>query len=492
MNNLKCVDYYSFVAVVLSVIIGVINYESGLGLPEEIIDAIVIFAIVIAVVVLGFIEEYRSEKSLAALKKMAALTATVIRDNTEMEIPSREIVPGDIVILNTGDKIPADLRLVEAFNLSTLEAPLTGESTPVEKITSPIQASETAIGDRINMAFSGTTVTYGRGKGIATGTGMQTEFGKIASMLQELDEEMTPLQENLAKVGKWIAFGCLGIVAVIVALQLILTRQHSILEMFITGREPGEGRSRLCRPSWLFLFPSVFKNGETPCPRAPSGHTVETLGSTSVIFSDKTGTLTQDKMTVRKIYADGSVIDISGTGYEPKGEFRFESKPQDISLNTAVQMLVRASALCNDTSLVAPDSSSTSSEGTWGIKGDPTEGALVVLSAKAGLSKEDANKRFPRVDEIPFSSERKKMTTIHTTPEGKAFLKAPEIILTPALTFWRQRYTLTESDRAAILNVATQMAEMPAGAGYKPTGISTELKRKDDAEKRWSLSVWPE
>ena len=470
------------VAVVLSLIIGLTNYEPGGGLPEEIVDAIVIFAIVIAVVVLGFIEEYRSEKSLAALKKMAALTATVVRDNKDVEIPAREIVPGDIVILNTGDKIPADLRLIEAHNLSTLEASLTGESTSIEKTTSQVQGAEVSVGDRLNMAFSGTTVTYGRGKGIATGTGMQTEFGKIASMLQEVEEEETPLQKNLARVGKWIAYACLGIVAAIVALQLILATGHSFLEMFIWGVSLAVAAVPEALPAVVVISLSIGVQ------RMVKRHAlvrrlaaVETLGSTTVICSDKTGTLTQDAMTVRQVYVDGKLIDITGAGYEPKGEFRFEGRPLDISQNIPIQTLLRTGVLCNDTSLV-------STNGTWDIKGDPTEGALVVLSAKVGLMREEANDRFPRIDEIPFSSERKKMTTIHNTPEGKvAYSKgAPEIILDSCsyILMDSKEIPLTEQDRGGILSVATQMASAALrvlGMGYRR--ISTELGCKEDAEK---------
>ncbi len=210
-------------AVVISLGLGIFTYKPGGGLPEEITDAIVIFAIVVACVVLGVIEEYRSEKAMAALKKMAALTAVVVRDGTEVEIPAREIVPGDIVVLTTGDQIPADLRILQAANLRTEEAPLTGESTPVEKITEAIQGAEIAIGDRKNMVYSGTTVAYGRGKGIAVATGMTTEFGKIAAMLQEVEEEETPLEKNLDKVGKWRGYACRWVVAICGVLLLVRT-----------------------------------------------------------------------------------------------------------------------------------------------------------------------------------------------------------------------------------------------------------------------------
>jgi P-type Ca2+ transporter type 2C len=471
------------VAVVLSVVIGMMNFDPGHGLPEEILDAIVIFAIVIAVVILGFIEEYRSEKSLAALRRMAALTASVIRENREMEIPAREIVPGDIVILNTGDRIPADLRLIETHNLSTLEASLTGESTPIEKTTAVVPGIEIAIGDRKNMAFSGTTVTYGRGVGIAVGTGMNTEFGKIASMLEDVEQEETPLQKNLAKVGKWIAYGCLAIVVIIVALQLILGTGHTLLEMFIWGVSLAVAAVPEALPAVVVISLSIGVQ------RMVKRHAlvrrlaaVETLGSTSVICSDKTGTLTQDEMTVRQIFVDDQLIDITGAGYEPKGEFHFEGKPLDISQSKPIQTFLKVGVLCNDTNLV-------SLNGTWDIKGDPTEGALVVLSAKGGLNKEEVNKYYPRIDEIPFSSERKKMTTIHSTPDGKAAYSkgAPEAILDSCsyILLGNREFPLTEKEIVRVLDVSARMASSALrvlGTAYRqlsPETISTEDIEKD-------------
>jgi Ca2+-transporting ATPase len=475
-------------AVVISVGLGIISYKPGGGLPEEITDAIVIFAIVVACVVLGVIEGYRSEKALAALKKMAALTATVVRDGEDMEIPAREIVPGDMVVLTTGDRIPADLRLIEAFNLRTEEASLTGESTPVEKTTPPIQGTEVAIGDRRNMTYSGTAVAYGRGKGVAVATGMQTEFGKIAAMLQEVEEEETPLEKNLNKVGKWLGYACLGVVAIVVALVLIRTLISTgaitggvILQMFIWGVSLAVAAVPEALPAVVVISLSIgvqkMIKRHALVRRLAA---VETLGCTTVICSDKTGTLTQDQMTVRQIYAGGRLINVSGVGYEPKGEFHLDGKGIDVSRDTPIQTLVRINTLCNDTRLVAVD-------GVWDIKGDPTEGALVVVGAKAGLLQEEANTKFPRIDEIPFSSERKRMTTFHNTPEGKvAYSKgAPEIILDSCshiLTDSKEK-PLTEKDKAQVLSTATQMA----GDALRVLGMAYKRlpeipARKEDSE----------
>ncbi len=449
-------------AVVISVVLGIITYKPGGGLPEEITDAIVIFAIVVACVVLGVVEEYRSEKAMAALKKMAALTATVIRDGKEVEIPARDLVPGDIVVLSTGDKIPADLRLIEAANLRTDEASLTGESTPVEKTTAIIPGVDVAIGDRRNMTYSGTTLVYGRGRGVVIGTGMQTEFGKIAAMLQEVEEEQTPLQKNLDKVGKWLGYACLGVVAIVVVLVIVRTLTTTgeigdiILPMFIWGVSLAVAAVPEALPAVVVISLSIgvqkMVKRHALVRRLAA---VETLGCTTVICSDKTGTLTQDEMTVRQIYSNGRLLNVSGVGYEPKGEFQLNGKVIDVAQDMSIQALMKINTLCNDTRLV-------SAGGAWDIRGDPTEGALVVVAAKAGLQQEEANTKFPRIDEIPFSSERKKMTTIHNTPEGKvAYSKgAPEIVLDSCSSILKdgKEQPLTEKDKAEVLGAATRMA----------------------------------
>lgn len=471
------------VAVVLSLVIGLINHVPGTGMPEEITDAIVIFVIVIACVILGFVEEYRSEKAMAALAKMAALTATVIRDGKETEIPSREIVPGDIIILSTGDKIPADLRLIEAYNLRSDEAPLTGESTSVEKVITPIAGdpSTVAIGDRRNMAYSGTTVVYGRGKGIATSTGMQTEFGKIATMLQEVGEEQTPLQKNLDKVGKLLAYICLGVVAVVASLGII--RGHDWMEMFIWAVSLAVAAVPEALPAVVVISLSIgvqkMVKRHALIRRLAA---VETLGSTTFICSDKTGTLTQDQMTVRQVYTSEKLINISGVGYEPKGDFSTENKISDISQNKSLQTLLMAGTLCNDTSLFNTE------DAGWDVKGDPTEGALVVLATKAGIIQSEVKERYPRIDEIPFSSERKRMTTIHNMPEGKtAYSKgAPEVIIDSCshIMIDGKAKPITENDRIAIMEAGSHMAENALrvlAIAYRP--LPENIIKQEDIEK---------
>ncbi len=470
------------VAVALSAVIGIVNWEPGAGLPEEITDAIVILAIVIAVVILGFIQEYRSGKALDALKKMAALTATVIRDGIENEIPAWELVPGDIVVLSTGDRIPADLRLIESANLSTQEAALTGESTPIEKTTAVIDGIDVSIGDRKNMAYTGTVVTYGRGRGIVATTGMQTEFGKIATMLQDVVEEETPLQKNLGKVGKMLGIACIVIVAIVVVMSILrghITSIDKIMDMFIWGVSLAVAAVPEALPAVVVISLSIGVQKMVKrhaLVRRLSA--VETLGCTTVICSDKTGTLTQDQMTVRQIYINGKLIHVTGAGYEPKGEFQIDGKPVNLTQDITTQTLMKINILCNDSHLVQTD-------GKWEIKGDPTEGALLVVAAKADISHEKVNEESPRIDEIPFSSERKRMTTVHKNPEGRvAYSKgAPEIVLDACSSVLEdgQIKPLTEQERTRILDKARSMAENALrvlGMAYRPLQSTTTDKNE--------------
>lgn len=468
------------VAVVLSVIIGLINHQPGAGLPEEITDALVILAIVVAVVILGFIEEFRSEKALDALKKMAAPTATVLRDGIEREIPARELVPGDVLVLSTGDRIPADARIIESANLNTQEAALTGESTPVEKTTDIVNGKDVPIGDRKNMVYTGTVITYGRGKAVVTTTGMQTEFGKIAAMLQDVGEEQTPLQKNLDKVGKLLGIASLIIVVVVVILSIF--RGHTFVEMFIWGVSLAVAAVPEALPAVVVISLSIGVQKMVKrhaLVRRLSA--VETLGCTSVICSDKTGTLTQDQMTVRQIYVNGNSINVTGAGYDPKGEFYFEGKPIHLSQDPTVKIMMQTNTLCNDTHLVRAD-------GKWEIKGDPTEGALLVVAAKAGFSHEIAEEESPRIDEIPFSSERKRMTTVHRSPQGQvAYSKgAPEVVLDACSHIIEngQMKQITESDKSRILDNARIMAENALrvlGMAYKP--LATVVGDKSEYER---------
>jgi len=418
------------------------------------IEAIAIAIIVLLAVLLGFIQEYRAEQAIEALRKMAAPTASALRDGQETNIPARELVPGDVIVLRAGDKIPADARLIEAVNLQIEEAALTGESVPVEKNTALIENLNPAIGDRKNIAFAGTAATYGRGRAVVVATGMNTEFGKIAQMLQTVETGRTPLQENLDKVGRALAWAALVIVGVIVVLGLI--RGQPFVEMLIFGVALAVAVVPEALPAVVTISLAIGVQ------RMVRRHAlmrrlaaVETLGSTSIICSDKTGTLTKDEMTVRKVYVAGRVLDVSGAGYEPKGLYSFNRI--QIEPSNQLKQFLQAATLASDAHIVH-----NTQDGHYGIKGDPTEGALVVAAAKIGLEKDDLDKEFPRFNEIPFTSETKRMTTLHTTKHGVIACSkgALEIILESCTKQLAEtgETTLDAAARTAILEAAHQMA----------------------------------
>ena len=421
----------------------------------EITDAIVIIAIVLACAILGFVEEFRSEKALEALKKMTAPTAMVLRDGKEVKVQTSELVPGDIVLLYTGDKIPADSRLLESFNLKIDEASLTGESSPVTKEVTPLP-EETPINDRRDMAFTGTVVVYGRGKAVVTSTGMTTEFGKIAKMVQVTEEEETPLEKRMASVGKWI--GILSIAVCLAVAFIGIIEGRNILDMILWGISLAVAAIPEALPAVVTgaLAIGMYRMAKvnTIVRRLPA---VETLGCTSVICSDKTGTMTKGEMTVQRIYVSDQTIKVSGVGYEPEGDFLLEDRkiePTDENLRTVLKIAV----LCNDSKL----EKETETE-RWKIKGDPTEGALVVTAAKAGLWKEELEQEAPRIGEIPFSSERKRMTTVHLVSGQKkvAFMKgAPEVVLDKCTKIYADGKVrkITAEDKTQMLKVTEAMA----------------------------------
>ena len=419
------------------------------------IESLAIAVIVLFAVILGFIQEFRAERAIDALRKMAAPHAKVIRDGRELDIAAREVVPGDVVLLQPGDRVPADGRLVEAVNLRIEESVLTGESVPVEKQTAPLTQPDLAVGDRLNMAFGGTVATYGRGRAVIVATGMQTEFGKIAQMLHAVDAGRTPLQQNLDKVGRTLAKGAFGVVAVIVALGL--WRGQPFLEMLIFGIALAVAVVPEALPAVVTISLALgvqrMVKRNALMRRLPA---VETLGSTSVICSDKTGTLTKDEMTVREVYVAGRFFEVTGSGYAPDGQFHENGLA--VELCEPLKRLLQAATLASDASIRRDGT-----DGRWEMKGDPTEGALVVAAAKAGLAKSDLEARFPRVDEIPFTSETKRMTTLHRTPDGiLAHSKgAPEIILESCtrLSADEGEAELSGLHREHIGNAARQMAD---------------------------------
>jgi len=442
-------EQFKNVLIIILLIATAISAVLGHGTEALAITVIVMFA-----VILGFVQEYRAERSIDALRQMAAPVALVIRDGVEVQVPARDLVPGDVVLLSAGNRVPADIRVLESFNLQVEESSLTGESVPVEKHAATLDGPEVALGDRKNMAYAGTTVSYGRGRGVVVASGMKTEFGKIAQMLEEVETGRTPLQKNLDRVGRVLAWAALLVVSLIVAAGLV--RGMPFLEMFIFGIALAVAVVPEALPAVVTISLALgvqrMVRRNALIRRLPA---VETLGSTSVICSDKTGTLTRDEMTVRSVYVSGELWRVAGEGYEPRGAF---SRNGGEDLPTApVQFLLTAAALASDAHLVADGQ-----DGSWQVHGDPTEGALVVAAAKAGLDKAGLDRQFPRVGEVPFSSESKRMTTLHDTPQGlTAYAKgAPELMLASCtrLMAGSESVFLDEEAKRRIAEVATEMA----------------------------------
>lgn len=386
-------QFKSFMIIVLLVaaaISGVVGYMHGEGFT----DAIIILFIVVLNAIIGTVQEAKAEQSLEALEKMSAPHCKVVRSGQVEVIESKELVPGDIVILETGDAIPADLRLVEAVNLKIQDAALTGESVPEEKFIEKIEDKNVPLGDRDNLGFSSSIVTYGRGKGIVIDTGMNTEVGKIASMIQSVPDTKTPLQKKLDKLGKFLGIGALVICVIIFIVGVFYGK--NILDMFMTAVSLAAAAipEGLPAVSTIVLAVGVQRlvKRNAIVRTLPS---VETLGSTTVICSDKTGTLTQNRMTVTKIFTDNAVADVS----------------ENMSLTETQKQLIDISILSNDAKL-------SEENGKYKTTGDPTETALIDLGLKFSISKNEMDEKDKRIAEIPFDSERKLMTTVHKLSSG--------------------------------------------------------------------------
>ncbi|MEM2415449.1 MAG: cation-translocating P-type ATPase [Thermoproteota archaeon] len=450
-------------ATILSAIVGYYEMSRGEEFTEAFADVITISAIVLLCAITGFIQEYRAEKAVEALKRLAAPKARVIRDGKEIMIPAKEVVPGDIITLEAGDRVPADARLIEVVELKTNEAVLTGESTPVEKRLT-ILKEDVPVSERHNMVFSATHVVYGRGKAVVVTTGMNTEFGKIAKMVQEAEEEETPLQRKLNRFASKIARVVIAVCIIIFLLEVfeVAMQRHFEAEGFIRAFMSSIALAISAVPEGLPAIVTValalgareFAKRNAIVRRLSSA---ESLGAVTVICSDKTGTITKGEMTVRKIYVDNKIIEVTGVGYEPRGDFLLGN--DRVEPEGDLELLLRAGALCNNASLRRVEQGDN-----WEIFGDPTEGALIVAAAKAGLDKGALEEKFPRISEIPFTSERKRMTTIHKTPDGEmhAYMKgAPEVILERCTRILEDgiEKPLTEEVRRRILKVNEQLAE---------------------------------
>jgi Ca2+-transporting ATPase len=443
--------------------------ERETALPYE---AFAIFAVVLLNATMGYIQESRAEAAVAALRAMSAAEATVVRGGERRQVPAVELVPGDVVLIEEGDTIPADARLVETTALQTAEAALTGESLPVSKDTAPIDG-EAALGDRHNMVFSGTSATYGHGRAIVTATGMRTEMGRVAGLLKETRDEATPLQQELDRTGKVLGVAVLAIAVVMIATIVLVEHVRStagLLDVLILGVALAVAAVPEGLPA---VVTAVLAIGVQRLARrrAIVRHlaAVETLGSASVIASDKTGTLTRNEMTVRLVVTASGRVAFGGSGYAPEGEvLREDGGAIEGPLRLELERALAAADRANNAAVVERD-------GRWSVQGDPTEAALLVAARKAGLGAAALAEQLPRVGEVPFSSERKLMSTVHRDTEAGerliVFTKgAPDVLLTRCSheLVGAEARPLTPERSAEIL----QVNESLAGAALRTLGVA--------------------
>ncbi|HWR17908.1 MAG TPA: cation-translocating P-type ATPase [Terriglobales bacterium] len=475
------------IATAVSAILWVYERES-----EWPYEAITIFAVVLLNAAMGYIQEQRAESAVAALRKMATAHAHVVRDGIQRELPATEIVPGDILLVEEGDTIPADARLIKSTALQTTEAPLTGESLPVSKDVGAI-TEEAGVGDRSNMIFSGTSVSYGHGRGVVIATGMNSEMGRIADMLKEVPDETTPLRKELDRVGKLLG-SIVVVIAVVMIGTIVLVEDvrgfSAIFEVLILGVALAVAAVPEGLPAVVTVVLSVGVQ-RMARKNAIVRHlsAVETLGSASVIASDKTGTLTKNEMTVRVVVTASGRVEMQGTGYAPEGEVRREGGA-DVEGDLRLELSRTLSAADRANNAVLQQQQ----DGRWTIQGDPTEGALLVAARKAGLKAETLAARFERIGEVPFSAERKLMSTIHTDAERQerllVFTKgAPDILLARCSQelVGENRRALTDARRKEILatnELLASQALRTLGIAFRTVPSDTESELLDSSVER--------
>ena len=478
------------------VLVGATLVSALLG---EYLDAVTIIAIIVINGILGFVQEFRAERSLRALKALSAPNASVIRDGEVTTIPASELVPGDLVLLEPGDRVPADIRLMEANSFYAEESALTGESVPVGKTALPIREAELPLGDQRNLGFMGTMVTRGTAKGIVVRTGMQTEMGTIADLIQQTEAMETPLQHRLEQLGKILIAVAVGL-TVMVVIAGILHGQPSY-GMFLAGVSLAvaaipEGLPAIVTIALALGVQRMIKR-KAIVRKLPS---VETLGCASVICSDKTGTLTQNKMTVTRLWLSGRELEVTGEGYEPTGGIMEQGGHVDLKQDQGLRRLLQVAALCNNSVLYKEEpedeggrkgKGQEATEGEWRIKGDPTEGALAVLAAKMGLSSKTLEGLYKREREFPFDSERKRMSVLVSHQGGRLVcVKGASDVLLEQCSYvlWDGNVIpLTPTLRNKIANAAEQMAASALrvlGMAYRDVRGSASCESEAEAEQQ--------
>ncbi|MBR9677419.1 cation-translocating P-type ATPase [Candidatus Woesearchaeota archaeon] len=449
------------ILVLILVLAAILSFFFGDGT-----DVAVIMAIVILNALIGFFQEYKAEKSLEALKNMITPTAVVLREGVQQEIKVEQLVPGDIIILNEGSKIPADARLIEVNEFRTQEAALTGESLPQKKFVKTISKLSTQVGDRDNMVFMGTSVSHGTAKALVVTTGMNTEFGQIASLTQDVKKELSPLQREMLHVGSITAKATAAVTIIVLiagtlkALALGMPFMSAFSQVFLFAISLAVAAVPEGLPTTVTVALSIGVQKmakKNAIIRKLSS--VETLGATTVICSDKTGTLTKNEMTVKQLYANNKLIEVTGSGYDPAGDFLYKGKSLAPHELDEYHSLITIAALCNDAALSTP---SAKKQG-WDILGDPTEGALLVAAQKMKLHPQVLNKTYPRLHEIPFDSTKKVMTTIHQVDNKiMAYTKgAVDVVLKHChhININGKTRKLTNKLRKQIINHNKEMAE---------------------------------
>jgi Ca2+-transporting ATPase len=481
-------DILVIILIFAAIISGLIAFLS----LEPALDAIVIMIIVIINAIMGFTQEYRAEKSIEALKQMSAPQAHLIRNGEPVDEPASNVVPGDILRLEMGDRLPADARLIESHNIYTDEASLTGESMPVKKVAKVILDRNIPLADRSNMVHSGTIITSGRGQAVVTQTGMKTEIGRIAGMIQTAGEKETPQQKRMRRLGKQLGISILIICLIVLTVQVVVNllippfTLETFLHLFVIAVALAvaaipEGLPAVVTITLALGVQRMVKRNAI-IRRLPA---VETLGSADIICSDKTGTLTKDEMTVRELFVLDQSFLVTGAGYSPTGEFSQNGVKINPLQNQQLTLLLRIGLLCNNATV-------RKNNDTWEVVGDPTEGALIVAAHKAGLT-EKVLTDYDRIAELPFDPERKRMSTLHDSPEQEtiAYIKgAPEVVLEKSTHIFAGNGTrpLSNNDRALILSSNDKMANKALrvlGMAYRicpedlcdisPEGVEEEL-----------------